>query len=127
MFYFASLTNIGALFNATLHKYLFVTGLVSHDGYRPSKTNVKWIIFITQILWPLAAAVFAWNADLHPLKTVEETKRVSFCDILCLIHRFQLYPDIFAWTVGRPCAWSVSESTDFFKNFIRVDFLGRVL
>jgi hypothetical protein len=69
---------IGALFNAAIHKYLFVTELCGHGIYKLPRVYINCLMFITQFVWPLSAGICTWNFDIYPPETLAKSKEVNF-------------------------------------------------
>jgi hypothetical protein len=72
------MANIGAVFNATLHKYLFVVDLVDQHQRKMPKTYIHVFMFTTQFIWPIIGVLMALKIDWRPAKLIEESRLVRF-------------------------------------------------
>ena len=67
--------------NATIHRYVFVSDLVDRNAKRDSKIHIYILMFIIQVVWPLAAVLVCLRIDLRPKQALDEFSFVSFLDL----------------------------------------------
>jgi hypothetical protein len=72
------MSNIGAVFNATLYKYQFVVDLADQHQRKVPKIYIHVFMVTTQFILPAGGILLALKVDWRPAKILEESKVVRF-------------------------------------------------
>jgi hypothetical protein len=66
---------MASVFNATLHKYLYVANLTDQTNFNFLRIHIH--MFIVQFIFPLLTVIPGIGIDFHAVKAVEENRAVS--------------------------------------------------
>ena len=70
-------SSLAAVTNATIHRYMSISGLLEPLPLWLATRNVKIIMFCLQVISPLTLSGCAWMANLHTAAAMEYNVNVS--------------------------------------------------